>query len=105
MAQLILRRGDPSRRRDDDNDVLEDGKVVGRICKVQVAPQDRPGIWASGHSADRISRAAHGFGETREAAMAAFARKGLQWELEEAVHVDHRACLPDPARGLHNVSL
>src|SRR5262249_32908335 len=25
--------------------------------------------------------------------------------LEEAVHVDHRACLPDPVRGLHNVSL
>src|SRR5215471_19156108 len=31
--------------------------------------------------------------------------KGLQWELEEAVHVDHRACLPDPVHGLHNVSL
>src|SRR5262249_25649877 len=30
---------------------------------------------------------------------------GLQWELEEAVHVDHRACLPDPVHGLHNVSL
>src|SRR5215471_16364250 len=31
--------------------------------------------------------------------------KGLQWELEEAVHVDHCACLPDPVHGLHNVSL
>src|SRR5262245_56816833 len=31
--------------------------------------------------------------------------KGLQWELEEVVHVDHRACLPDSVHGLHNVSL
>src|SRR5215468_4290346 len=31
--------------------------------------------------------------------------KGLQREQEEAVHVDHRACLPDPVHGLHNVSL
>jgi len=29
MTPLILKRGDPSRRRDDDYDVLEDGKVVG----------------------------------------------------------------------------
>src|SRR5437660_1789541 len=42
--------------------------------------------------------------------MAAFAksrrrgRKGVQCELEEAVHVDHRTCLPDPVHGLHNVS-
>src|SRR5262245_17329980 len=25
--------------------------------------------------------------------------------MEEAVHVDHRACLPDHVHGLHNVSL
>jgi hypothetical protein len=31
MPPLILKRGDPSRRRADDYDVLEDGKVVGRI--------------------------------------------------------------------------
>ena len=30
MIPLILKRGDPSRRRDNDYDVLEDGKVVGR---------------------------------------------------------------------------
>src|SRR5215468_3620037 len=47
----------------------------------------------------------------REAAMTAFAKswrrgwKGLQWELEEAVHVDHRACLPHPVHGLHNFSV
>jgi hypothetical protein len=31
MAQLILKRGSPSRRRADDYDVLENGGVVGRI--------------------------------------------------------------------------
>ena len=35
--------GDPSRLRDNDYDVLEDGKVVGRIfCLDAVRPQGRP---------------------------------------------------------------
>jgi hypothetical protein len=38
------------------------------------APQDRPWMWASGHSADSVKRAAHGYAATREAAMAAFAK-------------------------------
>ena len=39
MTPLILKRGDPSRRRDNDYDVLEDGKVVGRIFHLEaVAP-------------------------------------------------------------------
>jgi hypothetical protein len=38
------------------------------------APQDRQWMWASGHSADSIKRAAHGYEPTREAAMAAFAK-------------------------------
>jgi hypothetical protein len=58
---------------DDDYDVLENGVVVGRIFKAQVAPQDRPWMWASGHGR-HIKRAAHGFEATREAAMAAFAK-------------------------------
>src|SRR5262245_1560025 len=40
--------------------------------------------------------------------MAAFAKSGGEKgyrELEEAVHVDHRACVPDPVYGLHNFSL
>jgi hypothetical protein len=53
--------------------VLENGVVVGRISKEQVAPKDRPWMWASGHNGD-IKRAAHGYEPTREAAMAAFAR-------------------------------
>ena len=52
MTPLILKRGDPSRRREDDYDVLvlESGKVVGRIFKVPAAaPEGRPWMWASGH--------------------------------------------------------
>jgi hypothetical protein len=58
---LILKRGDPSRRRDDDYDVLEDGKVVGRIFHLDAAaPEGRPWMWASGHGG-HIERAAHGY--------------------------------------------
>jgi hypothetical protein len=32
--------------------VLENGVVVGRIFKVPVPPQDRPGMWASGHNGE-----------------------------------------------------
>jgi hypothetical protein len=77
MATLILRRGSASRshRREDDHDVLEDGVVVGRIFLLgAVAPQGRPWMWASGHSAATIKRARHGYEPTREAAMAAFAK-------------------------------
>jgi hypothetical protein len=78
MKPLILKRGSASRPsgqwRDDDYDVLENGVVVGRIFKVPVAPEGRPWMWASGHSAATIKRAAHGYEPTREAAMAALAR-------------------------------
>ena len=88
MAQLILKRASASRSSGqwsaDDYDVLENGVVVCRIFKVQAAPQGRPWMWASGHSADSVSRAAHGYEPTREAAMAAFAKSWRgrlsQWE-------------------------
>jgi hypothetical protein len=74
---LILKRASASRSsggwRDDDYDVVEDGVVVGRIFKVLVAPENRPWMWASGHNGD-LRRAAHGYEQTREAAMAAFAK-------------------------------
>jgi hypothetical protein len=73
MLQLILKRA-PIGDNLDDFDVLENGIVVGRIFKVPVAPRDRPWMWASGHSADSVKRAAHGYEATREAAMAAFAK-------------------------------
>ena len=75
---LILKRASASRSSgqwsDDDYDVLEDGKVVGRIFHLEAAaPEGRPWMWASGHGG-HIERAAHGYEATREAAMAAFAK-------------------------------
>jgi hypothetical protein len=69
---LILKRA-PVGDNPDDYSVLENGVVVGRIFKSQVAPEGRPWMWASGHSG-HIKRAAHGYEATREAAMAAFAK-------------------------------
>jgi hypothetical protein len=68
---LILKRA-PVGDNPDDYSVLENGTVVGRIFKVPVAPSGRPWMWASGHSAATVARAAHGYEPTREAAMAAF---------------------------------
>src|SRR5262245_55560992 len=70
---LILKRA-PIGDDQDDYDVLENGGVVGRIFTVPTAPEGRPWMWASGHSADSVKRAAHGYEPTREAAMAAFAK-------------------------------
>jgi hypothetical protein len=46
MVQLILKPASASRSSgqwsDDDYDVLENGVVVGRICKEHAAPPDRP---------------------------------------------------------------
>jgi hypothetical protein len=39
-SQLIFKRA-PIGWNDDDYDVLADGKLVGRIFKVPIAPQDR----------------------------------------------------------------
>jgi hypothetical protein len=54
--------------------VLENGTVVGRIFLSPGTPPDRQWMWASGHSAGTVARAAHGYEATREAAMAAFAK-------------------------------
>jgi hypothetical protein len=85
MSPLILKRGSANRPsgqwRDDDYDMLENGVVVGRIFHLDaVGPQGRPWMWASGHSAATVKRAAHGYEPTREAAMAAFAKswRGLR---------------------------
>ena len=75
---LILKRASASRSSgewsDDDNDVLAEGAVVGRIFKVNAAPVRRPWMWtlAFGHHKDRTPT--HGYAATREAAMAEFAK-------------------------------
>ena len=74
MTQSLILKRAPVVSNPEDYSVLEDGVVVGRIFKAPVAPPDRPWLWASGHSAATIKRAAHGNEPTREAAMAAFAK-------------------------------
>ncbi len=77
-APLILKRASASRPsgewKDDDYDVLADGTVVGRIMKVNAAPEGMPWFWTLiyGHHYDRTPM--HGHEATREAAMAAFAK-------------------------------
>jgi hypothetical protein len=65
----------PSGEWNDDNyDVLAGGQVVGRIFKVNAAPVETPWMWTLdiGHLAHRSPT--HGYAESREAAMAAFAK-------------------------------
>src|SRR5262245_49432501 len=70
---LIFKRGDPSRRREADYDVLEDGKVVGRIFVSPTAPEGRPWMWASGHNGD-IRRTAQ-TGSVRLRSLARYPRR------------------------------
>ena len=73
MSTLVLKRA-PIGWSQNDYDVVEDGVIVGRIFFLDaVGPKDRPWMWASGHNR-QIRRAAHGYAETRDAAMAAFAK-------------------------------
>jgi hypothetical protein len=70
-TELKLRRVSNT---EDDFDVLAEGAVVGRIFKVNAEPVGTPWMWtlAFGHHEDRTPT--HGYAETREAAMAAFAK-------------------------------
>ena len=77
-TSLLLKRASANRPsgewNDDDFDVLADGAVVGRIFKVHAAPVGAPWMWtlAFGYHEDRTPT--HGYAETREAAMMAFAK-------------------------------
>jgi hypothetical protein len=72
MPSLILKRA-PIGWNQDDFDVVENDKIVGRIFFLDaVGPHGRLWMWASGHNGD-IKRA-HGYEATRQAAMAAFAK-------------------------------
>jgi hypothetical protein len=76
-SQLILKRASASRPSgewsEDDYDVLADDVVVGRIFMPEVLP-GLPWMWtlAIGHHEDRTPT--HGYAESRDAAMAAFAK-------------------------------
>jgi hypothetical protein len=76
---LLLKRASASRPsgqwNDDDFDVLANGVVVGRIFKANASPVGASWMWtlAFGHHEDRTPT--HGYAETHEAAMAAFAKE------------------------------
>ena len=76
MTTLVLKRASASRPsgewKDDDYDVLANGEAVGRIFKANAAPVGRQWMWTLLFA--RIARQPHGYAETREAAMAAFAK-------------------------------
>jgi hypothetical protein len=77
-GQLILKRASASRLsgqwKDDDFDVLADGVVVGRILKANAAPVGSLWIWALASGQHENRTPTHGYAESREAAMAAFAK-------------------------------
>ena len=76
--RLILTRASASRSsaqwRDDDYDVVEEGVIVGRIFLSLIAPKATPWFWSLDHAHVSNRSPTHGYAETREAAMAAFAK-------------------------------
>jgi hypothetical protein len=72
MATPLILKRNPVGDHQEDYSVLENGVIVGRIFHLDAAaPQGRPWMWASGHSAATVKRAAHGHEPTREKAMKA----------------------------------
>ena len=65
MGQLILKRANASRPSghwsEDDNDVLSEGEVVGRIMSVTAAPEDTPWMWTLAYGHHRNHSPTHGF--------------------------------------------
>jgi hypothetical protein len=75
--QLILKRAQghrPGEWGEDDFDVLADGAVVGRIYKANAAPVGTSWMWTLVYGQHEGRWPTHGYSETREAAMAAFAK-------------------------------
>jgi hypothetical protein len=75
---LILKSASASRPsgewNDDDYDVLADGVVVGRIFYAASSPVGSAWMWTLGFGYHEDRTPTHGYAETREAAMAAFAK-------------------------------
>ena len=68
---LILKRSSLSHAGFEDYDVLSDGKIVGRIYSNKHS--DTPWFWGLAYGYHKDRAPAHGYVESREAAMAAFA--------------------------------
>jgi hypothetical protein len=60
--------------RDDEYDVLADGKLVGRIFHSAASPVGRPWMWTVIFDRDKAISPTHGFEPTRDAAMETFAK-------------------------------
>jgi hypothetical protein len=78
VTSLILKRASASRPSgewsDDDYDVLADGVVVGRIFNSNAGPVGSPWMWTLAFGYHENRAPTHGYAETREAAMGAFAK-------------------------------
>jgi hypothetical protein len=72
VSNLQLKRS--GRRLEDHYDDIADGAVVGRIKMFTTTPTGHPWLWtkAPGYEEDREHT--HGYAETKEGAMQAFAR-------------------------------
>ena len=75
---LILKRASASRPsgewNDDDYDVLADGVVVGRIFNSNAGPVGSPWMWTLAFGCHEHRTPTHGYEETGQADMQAFAR-------------------------------
>jgi hypothetical protein len=75
---LTLKRASAARPsgewKEDDYDVLADGIVVGRLFKSNAAPLGLPWAWALTFEHYENRSPTFGYAETREAAVAAFAK-------------------------------
>jgi hypothetical protein len=77
MAPPLILKRHPVGQNPEDYSVLENGVIVGRIfCLDAVGPHGRAWMWASGHSAATVKRAAHGYEPTRDAAWQRSQRAG-----------------------------
>lgn len=63
-----------SKEPSDDFDVLADGAVVGRSFKAKAAPVGTPWMWTLAFGQENGRSPTHGYAESREDAMAAFAK-------------------------------
>jgi hypothetical protein len=82
MEKLILKRASASRPsgewNDDDYDVLNYGKVVGRIMKTAASPVGAPWMWTLAYGYNESRSPTRGHEADREAAMKAFAKSWRQ---------------------------
>jgi len=72
LSSLILKRS-PIDWNQEDYEVLEDSVVVGRIFLMPIGLKGRPWMWVIRERKGRTPT--HGYEATREAAMAAFAKR------------------------------